>query len=127
MLPTLFDIVVNRRYDPAESMPDAMAEIRAAVMAAGGQATRVDTSLSEHREPAPDPDILRRTREETALAAGWGWPQVPFSSTPSFVAGSVLLGGLERPGLDAAAETATVSIDEVIAFARSLQALLTAW
>ena len=127
VLPTLFDIIVNRRYDPAENMPDAMAEIRAVALAAGSQAIRVDTSLSDHREPASDPDVGRRTREEVALAFGWGWPQVPFCSTPSLVAGSVLLGGLERPGLDASAETATVAMDEVLAFARSLQALLTEW
>ena len=124
VLPTVFDILVSRRYDPAEAVDTALDEIKAVVFAAAARALRIEVAITENEPPVPDPDAGRRSREENALAAGWGWPQVPFCSSSVLVPGARVLGGLERPDHDPGSEEASTTLDEMTALARTLRALL---
>ena len=124
VLPTIFDILVSRRYDPAEAVETALDEIRTVVFAAAPRAVRIDVAITEHKPPVPDPDAARRSREENALAAGWGWPQVPFRSPSGLIPGARVLGGLERPDHDPESEEASTTLDEMTALARTISALL---
>ena len=123
-LPTVFDILVNRRYDPAESVGAALDEIRAGLGSGLSRSLRVDVAMTEHDPPVADPDMPNRSREERALAAGWGWPQVRFCATSRLVPGAIVLGGLERPDHDSEADDASTTLDEMAALARTLRALL---
>ena len=125
-LPGIFDLVVSRRYDPIEDVDAAREEIEEAIRASLGAAVSVDFSVIAHQRPVPDPGTARRTREERALAAGWGWPQTPFSSSETMVPGCTLFGGLERPGVDADGDAASTTLDDMAGLSRSLRALLAA-
>ena len=124
VLPSLFDILVSRRYDPVESVETALDEIKAAVVAASARALRIEVGITEHEPPVADPDVARRSREERALAAGWGWPQVPFCSSSVLVPGAKVLGGLERPDHAPESEEASTTLDEMMALARTIRGLL---
>lgn len=124
LLPTLFDIVVNRRYDPAEDMDAVIAEIRTVATKAAPDGVRVGVSVTEHRQALPDPDLARRSAEDRALAEGWGWPQLPFCSDRALVPDAIPFGGLERPGEDPASLQASTTLPEVAALCRALRALL---
>ena len=124
VLPTVFDILVSRRYDPVENVDAALDEIRAAIHSAAPRAVRLEVALTQHDPPVPDPDSQNRTREERALATGWGWPQVPFCTTSTLVPGATILGGLERPDFDNDAEDASTTLDEMVALARTVRAFL---
>jgi hypothetical protein len=123
-LPALLDILVSRRYDPAESVHAALEEIRSIVISAASRSLRVDVSITEHESPVPDPDASNRTREERALAAGWGWPQVAFCSSSVLIPGATILGGLERPEHDPESDHASTTLDEMTALSRTMRALL---
>ncbi len=123
-LPTVFDILVNRRYDPAESVSSALQEIRAALPSVLARSLRVEVALTEHDPPVADPDAPNRDREERALVSGWGWPQVRFCATSRLMPGAIVLGGLERPDHDSDAQDASTTLDEMTALARTLRALL---
>jgi succinyl-diaminopimelate desuccinylase len=124
VLPSMFDIIINRRYDPGEDHVVALAEIEDAVNAAASAKLGVDVSLSSHKVPVPDPETADRSPISSALANGWGWPQTPFRVEPGMVADSVLFGGLERPSADPDGDSATTSLDDMAALARSLCAFL---
>ncbi len=124
VLPVVFDILVNRRYDPAESFEASLAEMKSTISAALPRSLRLEVTVTAHDPPAPDPDAGHRSREERALAAGWGWPQVPFCSSSMLIPGATLLGGLERPDCDAEADDASTTLDEMTALARTIRALL---
>jgi hypothetical protein len=123
-LPTILDILVSRRYDPAESVDGALEEIKSVVLGAASRSLRVDVSVTEHDPPVTDPDAPSRTREERALAAGWGWPQVAFCRSSVLIPGAVILGGLERPEHDPESDQASTTLDEMAALSRTLRALL---
>jgi succinyl-diaminopimelate desuccinylase len=123
-LPTVLDILVSRRYDPAESVDAALEEIKSVVLGAASRSVRVDVSMTENDSPVPDPDAPNRTREERALATGWGWPQVAFCSSSLLMPGAVILGGLERPEHDPESDEASTTLDEMAALSRTLRALL---
>ena len=124
LLPTVFDVLVNRRYDPAETLEAAMDEIRSAAFAAAPRSTKLELAVTQHNEPVADPDEASRSREERALAAGWGWPQVRFCNSSALMPGATILGGLERLDHDGGAEDASTTLDEMTALARSIRALL---
>ena len=124
LLPTVFDVLVNRRYDPAETLEAAMDEIRTAAFAAAPRSIKLELGVTQHNEPVPDPDEALRTREERALAFGWGWPQVRFCTSSALMPGATILGGLERLDHDGEAEDASTTMDEMTALARSVRALL---
>ena len=123
-LPGILDLVISRRYDPAEDVTAAQEEIEEVVRAALGAEISVEFSVIAHQRPVPDPGMARRTREERALAAGWDWPQTPFCSSETLVAGCTLFGGLERPGIDPDGEAASTTLDDMAGLSRSLRALL---
>ena len=124
VLPTLFDVLVNRRYAPPEQAETALEEIRSAVASATSGLLRVDIEMTEHALPRPDPDAASRNRQERALAVGWGWPQVAFCSASTLVPGAAVLGGLERPDSHEGSDDASTTLDEMSALARTLRALL---
>jgi succinyl-diaminopimelate desuccinylase len=124
MLPSMFDVIINRRYDPGENHVAALTEIEDAVNAAASAKLGVDLSLSSHKVPVPDPEAADRSRISTALAAGWGWPQTPFRVEPGMVVDSVLFGGLAQPSGNPEGDSAETSLDDMAALARSLCALL---
>ena len=125
VLPTLFDVLVNRRYAPSEHADAALEEIRSIVAGAASRSIRTEVAITDHALPAPDPDAASRSREERALAAGWGWPQVPFCSSSTLVPGATVLGGLERPDSPEGSDATSTTLDEMAALARTLRALLT--
>ena len=124
VLPTVFDILLNRRYDPAENVDTALEEVRSTVAAGASRSLRIELTMTEHNCPVPDPDASVRSRTERALAAGWGWPQVPFCSSSTLIPGAMVLGGLERPDFATEAENASTTLDEMAALARTLRVLL---
>lgn len=97
-LATVFDVLVNRRYTPAECRDDVLAELGAAVEAAltvppldvrpldasapdvsppaasAPPAPGVEVQVTHHAPPAPDPLGARRSRAEAALGFALGWP-----------------------------------------------------
>ncbi len=119
-LPSVFDVILSRRYDPAENTAFVISEVDEAVQSSLPTDTSADLSIIDHQRPTPDPDVARRNRLERALAAGWGWPQLPFCTSPTWVPGCMLFGGLERPGADPDSTT----FDEMAGLSRSLRALL---
>ncbi len=125
-LPGILDLVISRRYDPVEDAVAAQEEIEAAVRASLAAEMTVDFSVIAHQRPAADPGIAQRTREESALATGWGWPQTPFCSSETFVPGCTLFGGLERPGIDPDGDAPSTTLDDMAGLSRSLRALLAA-
>ena len=124
MLPTVFDILVNRRYLPEERAEAALEEIGAVISDAAPRHVRVEVAMTQHDAPVSDPDAGSRSREQRALAAGWGWPQVSFCTTSTLMPGAIVLGGLERPECDPDSDVATTTLDEMSALARTLRALL---
>ena len=124
VLPSVFDLVISRRYDPAEDVAVAREEVEETVRASLGAKLAADFTVIDHQHPLPDPAAERRTREERALAAGWGWPQVPFCSSETLVPGCILFGGLERPGIDPDGDAASTTLDDMAGLSRSLRALL---
>ena len=124
VLPSILDVVISRRYDPTESMEDALLEIEEVVRAALPGSMSVEFSVVEHQRPVADPDTGKRSRVERALAAGWGWPQVPFCTSATILPGATLFGGLERPGIDPDSDTASTSLDDMAGLFRSLCALM---
>ncbi len=127
VLPSMFDIIVSRRYDPGEDPDVAQAEIENAILATAGARLEVELSLSAHKIPVPDPDAGQRSRESAALTVGWGWPQVPFRTDAPMFPDATLFGGLVRPGIDPSSETATTSLDDMAALVRSLRTLFERW
>ena len=126
ILPSLVDLVVSRRYDPAEDAQAALAEIDGACQSALQPGIRLEMSVIDNRQPVADPRAAQRSREEHALAAGWGWPQVRFCSAPPLLPGAVQFGGLETPDCDPDSDAASTTLDDMAAFARSIRALLSA-
>ena len=124
VLPVVFDILLTRRYDPAENMDVALQEITAVMTAAAPGPLGVEISVTHHEAPLPDPELSGRSREERALATGWGWPQTRFSTVSRLMPGATVLGGLERPDHDLEAGDTFTTLDAIGALARTLQALL---
>lgn len=79
-LATVFDVLVNRRYTPAELHEEVVAELGATVqaaLAASSPATGVpgvEVQVTHHAPPVPDPLDARRPRAEAALGFALGWP-----------------------------------------------------
>lgn len=124
VLPSVFDVLLNRRYDPDENVEAALDEIKAAIVSAANRNLRLDVEMTAHNPPAPDPDAASRSREERAIAAGWRWPQVPFYSESKLIPGARILGGLERPEDAPQSDTASTTLDEMMALARTIRALM---
>ncbi len=124
VLPVVFDLLLTRRYDPVENMDEALEEIRAVMTAAAPRPLRIDLSVTQHDTPVPDPEMLHRSREERALAAGWGWPQTRFSTVSRLMPGAAVLGGLERPDHDAEAGDTVTTLNAMTALARTVHAFL---
>ena len=148
-LATVFDVLVNRRYTPAERRDDVLAELDAAVRAAladsPAPAPEAEVKVAHHAPPVPDPLGARRPRAEAALGFALGWPHEGLRLDPAapdlardrdrdrdrdtdrsgLRAGprpsAALLGGVWRATGDAADESAAV-----LAQARAILAYLAA-
>ena len=124
VLPAVFDLLLTRRYDPAETMNEALDEIRLVIEAAAPRSLQIDLSVTQHDPALPDPAEADRSWEERALASGWGWPQTRFLTVSRLVPGAVVFGGLERPDQDRDADDAMTTLEAMNALARSIHALV---
>ena len=128
VLATVCDILLNRRYTPQERFDLAVTELHAAIDAgvSGSRAVGVDTMVSDHRRPTPEPHAAFRSRSLSALAHGYGWPHDPIGfADDAEDQATVHMGGLMRPGAEPGDEEWT-TIDAVRALARSVLAYMAA-
>ncbi len=124
-LPPMFDIVVNRRYDPLEDHVVARTEIEQVARAACRAGVEVATSMTAHAPPLPDPEEGLRRPEMEALAVGWGWPQMAFRTVPTLFPTATLVGGLDRSDTNPDSEAAHTTLDAMMALTRVVQHLIT--
>lgn len=84
-LATVFDVLVNRRYTPAERPDDVLAELDAAVRAAlaDSPVPEAEVKVTHHAPPVPDPLGARRSRAEAALGFALGWPHEALCLDPA--------------------------------------------
>jgi succinyl-diaminopimelate desuccinylase len=137
-VPSLFEILVNRRYAPEEAFDDALAEIEAAVREAmPNQAVRVETRIAGHLAPVDDPTGPHWPRWQAALSRGFGWAPsdfVKYGATSSSDFGwvqatgvkEILLGGLGRPDRNVHAADEHTTVADLVALAQSVVAYLAA-
>ena len=126
--PTLFDIVLTRRYAPGESVAEVLAEIDALLRGAAGENLRVELSVLGNTSPVEDPTMLSWSREAHALYAGWKWPQTPFRTDPPLMADAIPFGGLDNAATGTGTSTGNsaehVSLEDIAALSFSLATLL---
>jgi len=137
-VPSLFEILVNRRYAPEESFEAACAEIEGAVRGAlAGSDARIETVLVGHLSPVCDPTGPHWPRWQAALSQGFGWRPDEFraygatsSSDFGFVQKTgmreILLGGLGRPDRNVHAAEEHTTVGDLVALAQSILAYLAA-
>jgi len=135
-IPSLFEILLCRRYAPEEDFAAARVEIET-VIADAARGLDVEVILTGHLKPTSDPFGVHWPRWQSALSAGFGYAPEDFArwgacgcSDFGWVqqAGmqEVLLTGLGRPesGIHAPGEHTTLS--DIVALAKSVLAYLSA-
>ncbi|MFI5015012.1 MAG: M20 family metallopeptidase [Hyphomicrobiales bacterium] len=137
-VPSLFEILVNRRYAPEESFETALAEIEETVRAAAHETgIELETRLVGHLKPVTDPTGPHWPRWQAALSVGFGWAADEFrafgaTSSSDFgwvqAAGmrEILLGGLGRPDRNVHAAEEHTTVADLVALAQSVLAYLAA-
>jgi succinyl-diaminopimelate desuccinylase len=134
--PSLFEILVCRRYAPEEDFQAARAKIENAVFAAA-PGTDVDVVLTGHLMPTSDPTGPHWPRWQEALSAGFGYTPDDFAkwgATGSSDFGwvqrtgmqEILLTGLGRPESRIHAPGEFTTRADIVALAKSVLAYLSA-
>lgn len=139
-IPSLFEVLVTRRYAPEESFETARAEIDAVIaeVAEANREARIETLLVGHLAPTGDPGGPHWARWQAALSRGFGWTPEEFARWGAASCSDfgwvqqatgvqeVLLGGLGRPESCIHSPEEHTSIADVVALARSILAYLAA-
>ncbi len=142
-VPSLFEILVSRRYAPEERFEDAYAEIAGAIAAAmepvkaASPSVRVETHLVGHLAPTSDPTGPHWPRWQAALSTGFGYRPEEFrawgaSSCSDFGwvqrtgMQEVLLTGLGRPDRHIHSPDEHTTLSDIVALAKSVLAYLAA-
>jgi succinyl-diaminopimelate desuccinylase len=135
-IPSLFEILLCRRYAPEEDFESARAEIEQAI-AQASHGLDVEVLLTGHLAPTTDPTGPHWPRWQQALSAGFGYAPGDFakwgaSGCSDFgwvqQAGmqEVLLTGLGRPDRCGHAPGEHTTLSDIVALAKSVLAYLAA-
>jgi succinyl-diaminopimelate desuccinylase len=135
-IPSLFEILLCRRYAPEEDFANARAEIEA-VIAEAACGLDAEVILTGHLKPTSDPFGAHWPRWQSALSAGFGYTPDDFarwgaSGCSDFgwvqQAGmqEVLLTGLGRPESRIHAPGEHTTLSDIVALAKSVLAYLSA-
>jgi succinyl-diaminopimelate desuccinylase len=133
-IPSLFEILLCRRYAPEEDFEAARAEIEH-VIAQAANGLEVDVVLTGHLAPTSDPTGPHWPRWQQALSAGFGYAPGDFArwgasgcSDFGWVQRTgmqeVLLSGLGRPGSRIHAPGEHTTLSDIVALAKSVLAYL---
>lgn len=137
-VPSLFEILVSRRYAPEEDFEAALDEVLATVTecTARVEGLTVETRLAGHLAPTGDPGGPHWPRWQQALAFGFRYAPEDFArwgaaSCSDFgwvqragVTQEVLLGGLGRPESCVHSPDEHTTIEDIVALSRSVLAYL---
>ena len=135
-IPSLFEVLVCRRYAPEEDFQAARAEIENAVLAAAPGAD-VDVILTGHLMPTSDPTGPHWPRWQEALSIGFGYAPNDFAKWGATSCSDfgwvqqtgmqeILLTGLGRPDSRVHAPGEFTSRADIVALAKSVLAYLSA-
>jgi succinyl-diaminopimelate desuccinylase len=137
-VPSLFEILVSRRYAPEEDFETARAEIETLVRqcAESVPGLGLEIDLVGHLIPTADPDGPHWPRWQEALSLGFGYEPDEFrkwgaASCSDFgyvqqsgVMQEVLLGGLGRPESCIHSPEEHTTVEDIVALAQSILAYL---
>jgi succinyl-diaminopimelate desuccinylase len=137
-VPSLFEILVSRRYAPEEEFENALAEIEelAARTMPPAHGLSVETEIVGHLVPTADPDGPHWPRWAKALSEGFGYRPEEFSKWGASSCSDfgwvqrtgfmqeMLLGGLGRPGNGVHSADEHTTVEDIVALARSVLAYL---
>jgi succinyl-diaminopimelate desuccinylase len=135
-IPSLFEILLCRRYAPEESFEAARAEIETAI-AQAAHGLDVEVILTGHLAPTTDPTGPHWPRWQQALSAGFGYAPDDFATWGASGCSDfgwvqqtgmqeVLLTGLGRPDSRIHAPGEHTTLADVVALAKSVLAYLAA-
>jgi len=135
-LPSLFEVLVCRRYAPEEDFQAARTEIENAVLAAAPGAA-VEMVLTGHLMPTSDPTGPHWPRWQEALSAGFGYAPDDFAKWGATSCSDfgwvqrtgmqeILLTGLGRPESCIHAPSEFTTRADIVALAKSVLAYLSA-
>jgi succinyl-diaminopimelate desuccinylase len=139
-VPSLFEILVSRRYAPEEEFESALSEIEELIERTmpPTEGLSIETEIVGHLVPTADPDGPHWPRWKKALSAGFGYRPEEFSkwgasSCSDFgwvqragTTREILLGGLGRPGNSVHSADEHTTIEDIVALAKSVLAYLAA-
>jgi succinyl-diaminopimelate desuccinylase len=135
-IPSLFEIIVCRRYAPEEDFQTARAEIES-VIAEAAPGAEVEVVLIGHLMPTSDPTGPHWPRWQEALSAGFGYGPEDFARWGATSCSDfgwvqktgmqeVLLTGLGRPESRVHAPGEFTTLTDIVALAKSVLAYLSA-
>jgi len=135
-IPSLFEVLVCRRYAPEEDFQAARAEIENAIFAAAPRAA-VEVVLTGHLMPTSDPTGPHWPRWQEALSAGFGYAPDDFAKWGATSCSDfgwvqrtgmqeILLTGLGRPESRIHAPGEFTTVTDIVALAKSVLAYLSA-
>ncbi|MGJ4943834.1 M20 family metallopeptidase [Bradyrhizobium sp. HKCCYLS1011] len=133
-IPSLFEILLCRRYAPEEDFAAARAEIEA-VVAKASRGLDVEVILTGHLMPTADPTGPHSPRWQRALSAGFGYAAEDFATWGASGCSDfgwvqrtgmqeVLLTGLGRPESRIHAPGESTTLSDIVALAKSVLAYL---
>ncbi len=135
-IPSLFEILLCRRYAPEEDFVAARAEIETAI-AQATEGLDVEIVLTGHLMPTSDPTGPHWPRWQSALSAGFGYAAEDFATWGASGCSDfgwvqrtgmqeVLLTGLGRPTSRIHAPGESTTVSDIVALAKSVLAYLCA-
>jgi succinyl-diaminopimelate desuccinylase len=135
-IPSLFEILVCRRYAPEEDFLIARSEVESAIVRAVPGA-EVEITLTGHLMPTSDPTGPHWPRWQEALSAGFGYAPEDFAKWGATSCSDfgwvqrtgtqeILLTGLGRPESRVHAPGEFTTVADIVALAKSVLAYLSA-